>query len=108
MVDKLTETVEVRTFMIRIHCPNPPCPGLLTFDGRERAENMHHGGKPEYRHRCDTCETGYWLKDKFPKIKHEPIAPPKQLSADDKTLEVPPARPKTATKSAIECPEDLV
>lgn len=111
MVDKLTETVEVRTFMVRIHCPNPPCHGILTFDGKERSENGLHGGKPEYRHRCNTCETGYWLKEKFPKIKHEPINSESALRAmweSKQIAEIPPARSKSSTKSPIERPEDLV
>lgn len=73
MIEKLTETTEVRTFMVSVRCPNKSCSGSLASDGHERTENGAYGGPKQFRHRCDTCEAGYWLPEQFPKVKYEPV-----------------------------------
>lgn len=99
MLDKLTDTVEVRTFLDRVHCPNPGCIGLLESDGHTRTEGNVHGGKIEYRHRCQKCEVGYWLKAAYPKVRYEQITPDEPVAIKRNT---PPHHkgPRTAEGTA--------
>jgi hypothetical protein len=73
MLDKLTSTVEVKTLMVSVRCPNNQCVGVLKADGKERTENGIHGGRVQYRHACEACSAGYWLNERYPKIKYEPV-----------------------------------
>ena len=77
MIEKLTEEVEVRTFLVNVNCPNPNCSGKLASDGMMRNKDGQHGGKLEYRHACGTCRAGYWLPEVYPKYRYEPIQRPK-------------------------------
>ena len=69
MLDKLLEAVPVRVYLLRVHCPNTSCDGVLQVTNKTRNET----GETEYRHACSKCGAGYWLKDQYPKTKFEPI-----------------------------------
>lgn len=73
MIEKLTQTTEVRTFLVNVRCPNKACEGYLSADGKSRAIDGVHGGTLEYRHACGNCTAGYWLRETFPKVKYEPL-----------------------------------
>ncbi len=73
MIEKLTSVVEVKTLLVSVRCPNNQCDGVLTSDGKQRPVDGLHGGKPQFRHRCEKCEAGYWLGEVYPKVKYEPI-----------------------------------
>lgn len=76
MNEKLTEVTEVKVMQHRMHCPNViSCDGMLSFDGKERPIDGVHGGPVEYRHQCDKCSAGYWLRAKFPYVTYQPIKP---------------------------------
>lgn len=73
MIEKLRETVKVETYLTRVRCPNKECVGSLVFDGKSRTEGMLHGGTPEYRHRCSTCNLGAWLGEQYPKVSYRDV-----------------------------------
>lgn len=90
MDEKLIERVKVEVQLLRVKCPNPECSGVLEFDGKSRTKDGVHGGTPEYRHRCNTCTTGYWIAEQYPKVHYElgeviqepePPPPPKRKQA---------------------------
>lgn len=73
LTEKLSEKLEVRTFLTYVHCPNKTCRARLTHDNGTRTVGGLHGGELEYRHRCEKCGAGYWLKSAYPKVSYEPI-----------------------------------
>lgn len=88
--EKLSEKVEVRTFLTQIHCPNKSCGEVLSNDGGTRNVDGLHGGPLEYRHRCGKCGAGYWLKSVYPKVSYEPIKTGRQpMSREIQTSHVP-------------------
>jgi hypothetical protein len=74
MLQKLTDEVEVKTFVKRVHCPNKDCTGVLEFDSKTRTERGVHGGPLEYRHRCTRCDVGAWLRATYPQVRYEVVA----------------------------------
>ena len=70
----MLETVQVHTYMQRLHCHNKECTGLLEADGKSRAENGIHGGPQEFRHTCTVCPAAMWIKGtSYPTLKYELI-----------------------------------
>lgn len=114
VADTLIEAVEVRTFLLRMHCPNKKCDGLLEHDGGTRTENGIHGGPLEYRHICSKCRAGAWLRSEYPKVRYEleeeeeqaPAAPEPRLAVKKEAQPDVSNLPSTEEKAAVRLSPD--
>lgn len=73
MLSKYFATVEVKTYLKIVQCPNGECTGNLKSDGKQRSSDGLQGGVPEYRHICDKCNAGAWLLQQYPIVEYVPV-----------------------------------